>query len=128
MKSKHWIALAALLGFLGVALGAFGAHALKETLEASDSMYIWRTGVNYLQFQALALLVLGAFLPARQFRPIGIFWGVGVLLFSGSLFGLALEGPRWLGPITPIGGVFLLVGWLWLGISALRSGSETPDI
>lgn len=120
VKSKHWIFISALLGFLGVALGAFGAHALKETLETAGTVEVWKTGIHYLQFQAVALLVVASFLPAPSLRAIGGFWLVGILLFSGSLFGLALQGPPWLGPVTPLGGILLLVGWIWLAISALR--------
>ena len=125
VKSKQWIFISAILGFLGVALGAFGAHVLKESLEAAGTIETWRTGVHYLQFQAVALLVLGCFLPASPLRAIGILWVVGILLFSGSLLGLALEGPSWLGPITPLGGISLLAGWVWLAVVALR-WKESP--
>jgi uncharacterized membrane protein YgdD (TMEM256/DUF423 family) len=110
----HWIlALAGLLGFAGVALGAFGAHALKVTLEAHGSLETWRTAVLYQLVHAVALLALASGRgPAAALNlPIAWCWGLGVVLFSGSLYCLALGGPKFLGPVTPLGGLCLLSGW-----------------
>lgn len=115
MKSKSLMVAGAIFGFLAVALGAFGAHALKATLEANGSYATWKTGVEYLQFQALALLVGGMLVSGRAARLLLFFWVCGILLFSGSLFGLSLGGPPWLGPVTPVGGTGLLAGWFFLG-------------
>jgi uncharacterized membrane protein YgdD (TMEM256/DUF423 family) len=120
MQSRELVLSGAIMGFLGVALGAFGAHALKSTLEALDTLSTWETGVHYLQWQAIALVVGGLVLSHRDAKILLILWMTGLLLFSGSLFGLALGGPRWLGPVTPLGGLCLMGGWAWLGISVVR--------
>jgi len=112
-----------ILAFLAVALGAFGAHGLKETLESAGKLEIWKTAVDYQFWHALALLAL-AFRPAgltgRSWAAAAICFVVGVVLFSGSLYWLALGGPRWLGPITPLGGTGFLAGWLILAIIAAK--------
>ncbi len=105
---------AAVLGFIGVALGAFGAHALKARLAAAGMTATWETAVLYHLVHAVAAWAAGL-AGAATHRPLitraATSWIVGVSLFSGSLYLLALGGPRWLGPITPLGGVFLLLGW-----------------
>jgi len=107
------IIAAGLLGFSGVALGAFGAHALKETLLARGSIATWQTAVLYHLLHAVALLALAGWTGTwPNARWIGLCWIVGVMLFSGSLYWLALGGPKFLGPITPLGGLALLSGWL----------------
>ena len=120
--AKLWIVFGATYGLLGVALGAFGAHALRERL-APEMLRVWETAVQYQFWHALALLAVGA-LALRAPAP-GVAWAgggfaLGVLLFSGSLYALALSGIRVLGAITPIGGVALLVGWAALLWVALR--------
>jgi uncharacterized membrane protein YgdD (TMEM256/DUF423 family) len=105
------IRVAAIVCFLAVALGAFGAHALKATLEANQSRDIWNTAVLYHFLHGLALLVL-AYHDAN--RVAGWFFVGGVLLFSGSLYALALTRMNWLGAITPLGGLCFLAGWAWL--------------
>lgn len=115
--TPRWIIVSAgLLGFLGVALGAFGAHALKETLIAASTLSTWQTAVLYQLVHAVALLALGGYPLAAgpTGRRIAACWVAGVLLFSGSLYLLALGGPRWLGPVTPLGGLAFLAGWLLL--------------
>jgi uncharacterized membrane protein YgdD (TMEM256/DUF423 family) len=120
--SSHWIIIAAgLLGFTGVGLGAFGAHALKDTLTASGTLPLWQTAVQYHLIHAVALLAIGVWPGAgNQAHWIAWCWTAGVMLFSGSLYGLALGGPRILGPITPIGGLALLAGWLLVAWTAFR--------
>jgi uncharacterized membrane protein YgdD (TMEM256/DUF423 family) len=120
--APRWIVAAAgLLGFSGVALGAFGAHALKATLLANGTLATWQTAVLYQLVHAVALLALAGILaPARSAQRIASCWIGGVLLFSGSLYGLALGGPKWLGPVTPLGGLGFLVGWLLLMWVAFR--------
>ena len=110
-----WITAAGLMGATAVALGAFGAHALKARLDAA-SLATWSTAVEYHLVHALALLALALFSNATG-RPIGLSAGAftaGIVLFSGSLYLLALGGPRWLGPITPLGGACFIVGWIAL--------------
>jgi len=118
-------AAGAIFGLLGVVLGAFGAHALKETLTARESLGTWQTAVLYQFVHALALAAAASWAASRPggvlLTAVLVLWALGILLFSGSLYGLALGGPRWLGPITPIGGLALIAGWACLLVSALRA-------
>ncbi len=113
----NWIRVAAALGFLGVALGAFGAHALKARL-TPDLLAIWQTGVLYHLIHALALLALGLYSRASAAPfPIAVpatGFVLGIALFSGSLYALALSGIRPLGAVTPFGGLSFLFAWGWL--------------
>lgn len=121
--STRWITLAAgLLGFLGVALGAFGAHALKATLVAGDHLETWKTAVLYQLVHAVALLALAGWRDAHAgpSAKVAACWVAGVVLFSGSLYGLALGGPKLLGPITPLGGLAFLIGWALLIYTAWK--------
>ncbi|MGC6455708.1 MAG: DUF423 domain-containing protein [Coraliomargaritaceae bacterium] len=122
MRIKSGFVLAgALYGFIGVSLGAFGAHALHQALELREATAIWKTAVQYQMWHALALLLLA--LLHQEERPLtlaGIFFIFGTAIFSGTLYGIGLGGPRWLGAITPLGGLSLLAGWLQLAQSALR--------
>lgn len=110
-------------GLLGVAFGAFGAHALRARL-APDLLAVFHTGVEYQFYHAFALLVVGVLLlvkPVPGLTVAGWCFAIGVLLFSGSLYALALSGARWLGAITPLGGLLFLAGWGVLFWSALGS-------
>ncbi|MBI4348464.1 MAG: DUF423 domain-containing protein [Elusimicrobia bacterium] len=101
---------------LAVAFGAFGAHALRGRLD-SDMLAVFETGVRYQAYHALALLALAglaAQLDPRAASGAAACFAGGILLFSGSLYALALTGVRKLGAITPLGGVLLLAGWAWL--------------
>jgi uncharacterized membrane protein YgdD (TMEM256/DUF423 family) len=120
MRPNHWIAAGALSAALAVALGAFGAHALAGRLDARG-LEIWHTAVQYQGLHALALVGFGLY-RARFAGSDLAGWGflAGSVLFSGSLYGLALGGPRFLGPITPLGGTAFLFGWLMLALQALR--------
>ena len=129
MNTK-WLAIAAINGFLAVAAGAFGAHALTGTLDA-DAMNAFDVGVRYQMYHALALLAVASVChtrPSRAIRAAGICMLIGIVLFTGSLYGLTLLNWRWLGPVTPIGGVFLLIGWLLLAVSAWPHDPSTGDI
>jgi|ERR1044072_4764939 uncharacterized membrane protein YgdD (TMEM256/DUF423 family) len=109
------------LAFLAVALGAFGAHGLREKL-TEESMAIYQTGVQYHMLHALALLLVAALSERLSLKSIiGWLFIFGVLIFSGSLYLLAITQQRWLGAITPIGGVCFLSGWFLLALSAFRS-------
>ncbi len=103
---KILLSLGALLGFIAVAAGAFGAHALKSRL-SQDMLSVFEVGVRYQMYHALAIL-LAALLTAST---AGWFFLGGTVLFSGSLYLLALTGIKTFGMITPIGGVILLIGW-----------------
>lgn len=110
---------ATLVGALGVAAAAFGAHGL-EKIAAPDEVRWWAIGAAIQLVTAPALLV--AALCAERIRPIvGWLWVVGVILFSGSLYAMALGGPRSLGAVTPLGGMALILGWLCLLLPALPS-------
>jgi uncharacterized membrane protein YgdD (TMEM256/DUF423 family) len=115
--------MAAAAGLLAVALGAFGAHGLKERL-APEMLAVFETGVRYQMYHALALLAV-AWACTRWSGTVvnvgGWLFVAGTLLFSGSLYVLALSGVRWLGAITPIGGLALLAGWLCLAWAAWSS-------
>lgn len=106
--------LAAVLMFVGVAAGAFGAHALRARL-APDALSIWQTAVQYHLWHALGLLAAGLLLLQRpDSAPLGVaswLFVAGIALFSGSLYALALMGTRGLGALTPIGGIAFLAGW-----------------
>jgi uncharacterized membrane protein YgdD (TMEM256/DUF423 family) len=120
---KYLLVLGALNSALAVMLGAFGAHGLKARVDAS-LLEVWGTASQYHLYHALALLVVG--LLARQLGASGLLvagWILfaGMLIFSGSLYVLVLSGQKWLGAITPLGGLTLIVGWLWLAWSLLRT-------
>lgn len=112
-KDRHLYQISGIVLALGaVVLGAFGAHALKDTLIAENSVSVWETAVRYQMWHALGLLLLSLF-PKNQSpsKAAGRCLIAGTLLFSGSLYLLAIGGPRWLGPITPVGGLLLISGW-----------------
>jgi uncharacterized membrane protein YgdD (TMEM256/DUF423 family) len=116
-----WIKLAGISGFLGVALGAFGAHLLKARLSA-EMLAIWQTAVLYHLLHAVALLALGLYGKATgaDIRFGAAAFCIGVLVFSGSLYALALSGIRFLGAITPLGGLAFLAGWAWIALRLAR--------
>ena len=113
---KFWFLSAGIFGFLSVALGAFGAHSLKNVLDDYGKS-IYEKAVLYQMFHTTALFAVGMiqhFDKETSFSMAG--WGffVGIILFSGTLYLLAITGLKWLGAITPIGGVAFLFGWFWL--------------
>jgi len=117
------IAAGSLLAALGVACGAFGAHALKQRLSA-DLLGVWQTAVQYHLWHALGVVLIGAIaaqLSARAWTAAAAGLLIaGILLFSGSLYALALGGPRQIGMLTPVGGLALIAGWICLLVSVLR--------
>jgi uncharacterized membrane protein YgdD (TMEM256/DUF423 family) len=118
---NRWIWIAAVLGAAGVVLGAFGAHALETRLDP-DALDSWRTAVQYHLLHAVALLALGLYATDGDRRvtlPAALF-SIGILLFSGSIYLLVFTQQRWLGPVTPLGGLCLIGGWLSLGSLARR--------
>ena len=111
--------IGALMGFVGVGLGAFGAHGLRGRL-TPDMLAVFETGVRYQMYHALALLAVGAMLSRVDSRAVvvaGWSFTAGILIFSGSLYALALSGVKTLGAITPIGGLAFLAGWIALAIA-----------
>ena len=122
---------AGILGLTGVALGALGAHALKANLAERGMVQVWETAARYHMFHAVAMIGVAAWMRAGQnTRGAGCIawvspcWCVGTVLFSGSLYWLALGGPRWLGPVTPFGGLALMLGWMLVAIAAFRANRE----
>src|SRR5262245_37739030 len=118
MERTYYL-LAAVLGFLGVALGAFGAHGLKKRLasvsDGADRMAWWQTGSQYHLIHALAVGFAGVVASRAPGGTIaGWLFAGGIALFSGSLYAMTLTGKRALGAVTPIGGVFFLAGWIAL--------------
>jgi len=101
--------------FVAVALGAFGAHALKATLQTSGMLDVWNKAVLYHLVHAVALVALALYGAGN--RATYFLLAAGILLFSGSLYTMALTNVRWLGAITPFGGVCFLAGWAWLVIA-----------
>lgn len=118
---RTFVLIGALAGFIGVALGAFGAHGLRARI-SPEMLAVFETGVRYQMYHALALLALGALAPtlaARLTTVAGWSFTAGILLFSGSLYALALSDVRVLGAITPLGGVAFLVGWACFAYAAI---------
>ena len=120
---RLFFALGSLSAFIGVALGAFAAHALKSRL-APDLLATFEIGVRYQMYHALALLAVGwacTRWPGAAAIAGGWLFVAGTVIFSGSLYALSLSGLRWLGAITPIGGIALLAGWLCLAWAAWKN-------
>ncbi|PWK53666.1 DUF423 domain-containing protein [Pleionea mediterranea] len=126
MTAKWALIFASLSGFFTVVLGAFAAHGLKHRLD-QYAKGIWETAVQYQMFHTLVLLVVGLLLSQAQFsaaqslKVSAVSFLIGIIIFSGSLYTLALTNIKWLGAVTPLGGLAFLVGWaalLWFAIKA----------
>jgi uncharacterized membrane protein YgdD (TMEM256/DUF423 family) len=118
--------IASIIGASGVAMGAFGAHALKSSLASREMTAVWETACLYHLVHALAVLIV-VLLPASSYPSLRLpmlrraawCWVAGVVLFSGSLYALALGGPGWLGPVTPLGGLAFIAGWVLVSFARL---------
>jgi uncharacterized membrane protein YgdD (TMEM256/DUF423 family) len=129
------LAIAAALQALAVTLGALGAHGhLRSILDANDRVSNWETAVLYHLVHGTALLALAIWMrvdvsAARSpsVRSVAWLWSLGILFFSGSIYVLALGGPRWLGPVTPLGGLCFIIGWAALASAAWRGIASPPD-
>ncbi|MBA3582832.1 MAG: DUF423 domain-containing protein [Gammaproteobacteria bacterium] len=123
MNAKFFLLAGAVFNLLAVVLGAFGAHALKNKLSA-DLLRVYHTAVEYQFYHALALLAIGILMLQWPHNTVlkssGLSFFVGVLIFSGSLYALALSSVRWLGAITPLGGVAFIIGWILLSLAIWR--------
>ena len=120
--AKTFLLLGCLFSFLGVAFGAFGAHALKQKL-APEMLQVFETGVRYQMYHALALFVVAWMIHSMNIGAAaasGWCFTTGIVLFSGSLYALALSGTTWLGAVTPFGGLSFLVGWFMLAWNAWK--------
>lgn len=116
------LAVGALFGFLGVVLGAFGAHALRARL-SPEMLTIWKTANEYHFYHAIALVLVGLLARATKLQGLNLVaacFVAGIVVFSGSLYLLALTEARWLGAITPIGGLLFVLGWGWLAWASFR--------
>jgi uncharacterized membrane protein YgdD (TMEM256/DUF423 family) len=126
MSGAISLALGALGGAIAVALGAFGAHALKAKLPI-ETLSVFQTGVQYQMMHSLALIAVGLWIERQPDLNLLAYAAAaflfGIVCFSGSLYALALGGPRWLGPVTPLGGTLFIVGWLLLAAAALSQQS-----
>jgi uncharacterized membrane protein YgdD (TMEM256/DUF423 family) len=121
MGGRVWLRVGAISGFLAVAMGAFGAHGLKERLEELGMSQNYETAARYQMYHALAMVAVGLVATSRQGRALAVAgWTflIGTVLFSGSLYALALSGQKWLGAITPFGGVGFLLGWVAFALAS----------
>ena len=119
--ARTFLLIGSLAGALGVGLGAFGAHGLRARL-SPEMLAVFETGVRYHMYHALALIALAALmgrLDGWLIHAAGWSFTIGIVLFSGSLYALALSGVRIMGAITPLGGVAFILGWAFLAIAAL---------
>ncbi|QLE86334.1 MULTISPECIES: DUF423 domain-containing protein [Shewanella] len=120
---KGFLLLASLSGFIAVALGAFGAHGLKR-IASPEMIAIFNLGVEYQFYHTFALIAVafaGHWLTSRLLAWAGYLFIAGMVLFSGSLYLYALLGTKWTGPITPLGGVCFLLGWLFIAVAVWRN-------
>ena len=119
---RTFVGLGASLALVAVGLGAFGAHGLRPTLSAAD-MATFETAARYQMYHALGLLAVAwvyARWPGTLVAVAGWLFVAGIVVFSGSLYTLVLTGQRWLGAVTPLGGLFFLVGWALIAWTAFR--------
>ena len=126
--ANKFLMIGALLAFLAVALGAFGAHGLKAIL-SSKMLVVFETGVRYHMYHAFGVIVAGwasATWKHRFFRYAAWAFILGIVFFSGSLYVLSLTEIRWLGAITPLGGVLFLSGWLLLAMGFYKGSTSPP--
>lgn len=118
----NWFAVGAIAGAIGVALGAFGAHALKSRV-TEELLSVFEIGVRYQMYHALALFAVAwaaGRWPGSWINASGWLFTAGILVFSGSLYLMTLSGARWLGAVTPVGGLCFILGWIALAVAALR--------
>ena len=125
-----WIALGSGFAGLSVLLGAFGAHSLKARL-TEKKLATFHTATEYLGYHALGLIVIGILIYilkgkiAKKLKRSAIWIVVGIVFFCGSLYGLVFDGPRFLGPITPLGGLSFMIGWITLAINLLKFSKKS---
>ena len=118
-ESRFALVAGALLAGTGVALGAFGAHGLRDVLPP-EALGWWQTAVQYQMWHAIGLVAIGAAPVAGTRGPVCML-AAGTTIFSGSLYAMALTGMRWLGAVTPIGGLLMIAGWAWLAWRLARA-------
>jgi uncharacterized membrane protein YgdD (TMEM256/DUF423 family) len=124
-----WVSLGAGLAGFSVLLGAFGAHSLKARL-TEKKLATFHTATDYLGYHALGLIFLGILIfllhdeVARKLKRSAVWMSVGIIFFCGSLYGLAFDGPRFLGPVTPLGGLCFMIGWFTVAFTLLKHGKS----
>jgi len=123
----NWIVIGALTGLVGVGLGAFGAHGLKDSV-TPEQLAWWSTATQYHLIHAPVLVLFGLLRRNGQ-GGHSAGWAIftGILIFSGTLYAMTLGAPRWFGAITPIGGLLLMVGWLLLALAGRSRNDLQPD-
>lgn len=127
MNFKQILKLASVLGVISVIFGAFGAHKLKELISV-ESLQTWETGIRYQFYHTFAIMFSGFLLMKtnfKEFRLASLAFFIGIIMFSGSLYGLSLRALTslnlvWLGPITPLGGISFIVGWIYLFVGTSK--------
>ena len=120
---KTFLLLGSVSAFLAVALGAFAAHGLKDKL-SPEMLGVFEVGVRYHLYHSLALFVvawIGSQYPEVNSSPAGWLFAAGIVLFSGSLYAMSVSGTRWLGIVTPFGGICFLGGWIWIAWGVWKS-------
>jgi uncharacterized membrane protein YgdD (TMEM256/DUF423 family) len=135
MQKYNSLLTAAFLGITAVSLGAFGAHKLKPELLSRGMLEVWETAVLYHLVHTLAVFTAGLAAASarlsetltRSLQRASLCWTAGVLLFSGSLYALSLGGPKALGPVTPLGGVLLILGWVFVAVGAFGKNDSGKD-
>jgi len=121
---KTFLLLGSVFGFFGVALGAFGAHGLKKII-APEMLLIFETGIRYQVYHTFAIFIVAQLVEKYPtLGYLGRLFGVGIILFSGSLYVLALTGMTMFGAVTPFGGICFLAGWIVLGVTAFKIQKE----
>lgn len=121
----NWIGIAAVNMAIAVALGAFGAHGLEDIVNAQQLAW-WHTATLYLFIHALGLLIVGILIRLHLATQTTVWLlQIGIIIFAGSLYAMTLGAPLWFGALTPIGGLLMIFGWLWLAITAFRARALT---
>ena len=127
---RLYVMIGALLALLGVMLGAFGAHGLKNILDAS-ALATFEVGVRYQMYHALAILLVGGLAAQASLvwrKRAALLFIIGSVLFSGSIYLLVLTGQKWLGPVTPLGGLCLMLGWVVLVVGVIKGADNGAEI
>ena len=123
-EPRRLVFIGSIFAFLSVAIGAFGAHAVKTRLDVTGLRGVFETGVQYQMFHSAAILLLASFsdrvIPGKRLMQAAMLFGIGIILFSGSLYALALSDVKMIGAITPFGGLSFMLGWILVIAAAVK--------